>query len=218
MDREIRVTGRGTISAVPDMICLRITISDVGDSYEAVVKMSSAMTELVRIGLQRLDFSKEDVKTEFFDVVEIYDDETDNRDESDNDVAGYRYIHCLMVEMPFDNRRLSACMTELGKCINNPEFSVSYFIKDPEAVKDMLLASAVSSARRKAETLAQAAGVTLGPLKSIDYSWEDWEIISDTEPVLDVPSTTDKPVRMSINVIPEEITLDDVVTVTWEIV
>lgn len=211
MGKVIKVSGRGAVDVMPDWVQLHISISDVGTDYEAVLKASAAMTELARIALQRNGFQKEDVVTEYFDVVPVYDEGTEA-------ASGYRYIHCLKLEMPYNNKRLTACMTELGKCITDPEFWVTYTVKDPEATKDMLLAQAVGTARRKAEILAQAAGVSLGTIESIEYSWEDREIASATEPVLAVPSSEERPVRASMNVVPEKITLDDMVTVTWEII
>ena len=52
-----------------------------------------------------------------------------------------------------------------------PKVSIDYTIKDAEPVKNELLAKAVADSKHKAELMSQAAGVELGDVKSIDYSW-----------------------------------------------
>ena len=43
--------------------------------------------------------------------------------------------------------------------------------KDPSAVNEALLTSAAANAKRKAEVLCAASGVSLGDLVNIDYNW-----------------------------------------------
>ncbi len=53
----------------------------------------------------------------------------------------------------------------------SPEFRISYFVGDPESAKNELLGKGVTDAITKAGALVKAAGVTLGEILSIDYSW-----------------------------------------------
>ena len=52
-----------------------------------------------------------------------------------------------------------------------PEFSIEYTIKNPEKSKNELLANAVKDSMGKANVLADAAGVVLGDIVTIDFSW-----------------------------------------------
>ncbi|MCR5177156.1 MAG: SIMPL domain-containing protein [Anaerovibrio sp.] len=215
MDRIISVTGRGVVQAEPDIALLYVTISESGKDYAGVVKLSTAMTELVRIGIQRLDFQKDDLKTEYFAVEPCYRDDTSLAEESAGELTGYKYIHKMKVELPLDNNKIGACISELTKCTRNPLFNIAYSVKDVSGVKNMLLARAVSDAREKAEILAQASGVNLGPLQKIDYSWTDRPVQSNTKPLLQVPDLSDASQRLKVNIIPESIVLKDEVTMVW---
>ena len=84
----------------------------------------------------------------------------------------------MKVEFDSDNARLGKVLYALAKCPLQPEFRLSYTVKDPEAAKNQLLGKAVADARAKAQVLTQAAGVTLKDIQSIDYSWDriDFEI------------------------------------------
>ncbi|ORT99267.1 hypothetical protein D081_1996 [Anaerovibrio sp. JC8] len=218
MDRVIKVTGRGSVTVEPDIVCLHAKISDFAPTYDAAVKMSTAMTELLRVSIQRLEFNKDDLKTEFFEVDTVYEDETDEDGGVRSVLKGYRYNHGLILEIPLDTKLVTACLTEFTKCAAHPEFRIAYTVKAKEAVKDMVLARAVSSARGKAEILAQAAGVTLGPIQTIEYSWNDERIASATEPVLTVPGSPETGTGMKLNITPKSIQMHDVVTVIWSMV
>ena len=69
----------------------------------------------------------------------------------------------------------------LAKCPLQPEFRLSYTVKDPEAAKNELLGKAVADAQQRALVLTQAAGITLKDIQSIDYSWA--QINFEVEPM-----------------------------------
>ena len=58
---------------------------------------------------------------------------------------------------------------------------MNYTIKDVEAAKNELLGKAVAESKKKAQVLTDAAGVKLGNIISIDYSWGEIDIYSDVK-------------------------------------
>ena len=48
------------------------------------------------------------------------------------------------------NELLGEILYALASCLVNPEFSLSYTVKDPEAAKNELLGKAITDAREKA--------------------------------------------------------------------
>ena len=88
------------------------------------------------------------------------------------EVIPTRRIHMV----PVGYSLLGRVLTELTKCSLPVEFSIGHTVKDPEAVKTELLAKAVEDSRKKAEVLAAAAGLKLGRIVTIDYSWDELEI------------------------------------------
>lgn len=57
MERTIRVTGKGKISVVPDMICLLITQLSVEPTYEGAIRESADRKNELNAVLSRLDFN-----------------------------------------------------------------------------------------------------------------------------------------------------------------
>ena len=107
----------------------------------------------------------------------------------------------------------------LAKCPLQPEFRLSYTVKDPEAAKNQLLGKAVADAQAKAVVLTQAAGVKLKDIQSIDYSWA--QINFEVEPMSRMLMTEDCAEKSidsyDIDIDPDDIDVSDTVTVLWEI-
>ena len=110
---------------------------------------------------------------------------------------------------------LSRTIYAVAKCEATPEFSIKFSVKDKNAVSDQLLINAAENARNKADILARASGVRLGELISIDYSWGELHLYSQTE--YDVLYDAAPMLSESINIEPEDINVKDTVTFVWEI-
>ena len=142
------------------------------------------------------------------------------RDENNvwkNRFLGYRFNHNMKLEFDADNERLGHVLYALGQTESRPEFRINYTVKDTEAAKNKLLAKAVADSKEKAKVLAEAAGVSLGDIVNIDYSWGELEIVS--APVercmMSAPNAAAGSYKMDIE--PDDIDVTDTVTVVWEI-
>ena len=85
--------------------------------------------------------------------------------------VGYKFTHALKVDFSSDNELLGKTLYKMSQSDLAPEFRISYTVADPEAVKNELIGKAVKDAMKKAEVLAKAAGLTLGSIQTVDYSW-----------------------------------------------
>ena len=65
--------------------------------------------------------------------------------------------------------------------------------------------------------LTNAAGVRLGDIQSIDYSWSESEITVQSIRALPMVAEGMAPERLSMDVEPDDVELSDTVTVIWEI-
>ena len=101
------------------------------------------------------------------------------------------------------------------------EFSIIHTVKDAEAVKNQLIGKAVADSKEKAKVLAEAAGVKLGSILKIDYSWGEIEVYSRPFQMMEngaglcLGETSDG--RYHMNIEADDIDLQDTVTVVWEI-
>lgn len=218
MNEIITVTGKGKISLPPDTIIINISLETVRDTYEATMDASADAVSLLRDALKSEDFEKEDIKTKRFNVDLEYESYKE-RDNWKKRFIGYKCNHDLKIEFLSDSKRLAKILSLIARCLINPEFSIQYKIKDMEDAKNQLLAKAVADSKAKAEILTKAAGVKLGKVVNINYSWGEINIYSE-------PVNYDRAIlceesacsyESSLDIEPEDLDITDTVTVTWEI-
>ena len=215
--KTIRVTGKGRLSVRPDTTRITLTLEGTDPGYGEILRRSSQETEQLRDLLTEFGFERTDLKTLNFTVdteYEGYEEEGVYKQR----FAGYRFRHLLKVEFPSDNGRLGGILSALAGSPVRPEFQLSYTVRDPEAVKNELLGKAVADARAKADVLAQAAGVCLKDLRSLDYSWGEIDLeVRPMDRMFRSEMTASKAAGFAMDIEPEDIEAEDTVTVVWEI-
>lgn len=218
--RTIRVTGKGQIKVKPDMTRITITLEGMYPDYSETLRHSSVDTDSLKDILAAFGFERTDLKTLSFNVDTEYESYKDHGTYKQRFV-GYRFRHLLKVEFDSDNERLGKTLYALRNCDLNPEFRISYTVKDPEAAKNVLLGKAVKDAKEKAAVITAAAGVTLKDIQSIDYSWGEIEFeVSPTNRLMKacapVPAAYED-ACYDMDIEPDDIEVADTVTVVWEI-
>ena len=220
MERTIRVTGRGKMNVKPDTIELNIFVSKVYPEYAEAMEASEEMTEVLKAAAERAGFDPRDLKTTGFSINMNYEGVYDEKGNWKNKFAGYRYDHNLALRFDADNVKLGKMLWELSDCGADAEISINHTVKDPEPIRNELLAKAVKDSRTKAEVLAAASGVSLGDIISVDYSWGEMQIYNRTVDNLTFGSNskismTEESFDMDIEA--DDIHIRDTVTVIWEI-
>lgn len=222
MERTIRVTGKGKLSVKPDTIRLIMTIEGMQEEYDMAVAQSAAMTEEVKDLFAKLDFERDEVKTLSFNVTTQYESYQAKDRSWKRRLEGYKFTHRMKVEFGVDNKRLGRVLYALGHAVARPEFHIEYTVAEPENCKNELLADAIRDSKAKAEVLTKAAGVILGNIVTIDYSWAELELVSrPMEQFMLAEScvrcSEDEGNAYNIDVNPDNIEVADSVTVVWEI-
>ena len=165
--RTIRVTGKGQLRVRPDQTRITLSLEGLYPEYGEALRRSAEDTERIKDRLSKLGFARTDLKTLNFNVDTEYES-YQVKNTYKQRFVGYKYHHQMKVEFDSDNDRLGKVLYALAKCPLQPEFRLSYTVKDPEAAKNELLGKAVADAQAKAVVLTQAAGVTLKDIQSID--------------------------------------------------
>lgn len=219
MERNIRVTGRGRISVAPDTIRLTITAEGVSKEYEEAVSRSAKETAVVREAIAGAGIDPKDLKTNWFDVNAKYESYSNRNGDHKRKFVGYRYVHRMTVMFPNDNAILGKVLYKLANCSVKTEFSIEHTVKDTESIKNELIGKAVEDSKIKAECLVRAAGVKLGDVITIDYSWGIMEIVSQYMDKMALPYAAGCADMDSyaIDIEAEDINVEDTVTVVWEI-
>lgn len=219
--RTIKVTGKGNLSVRPDTTRITLTLEGKYQEYKEALERSSKDTKLLGELLTGFGFERTDLKTLSFNVDTEYESYRED-DVYKQRFAGYRYTHMMKIEFPSDNERLGKVLYALANSPVDPQFQISYTVKDPETVKNELLGKAVTDAKEKAAVLAQAAGLSLGEIQNIDYSWGkiDFEVRPVDRMVRAngmLGARMEKAMAYDMNIEPDDIEVSDTVTVLWEI-
>ncbi len=218
MERTVKVTGKAKVAVRPDRIRLMITAKGEKASYEEALGQSAEQAKLLWECFEGLGFQRSDLKTVSFQVHTKYE----NCKEKGNwkqKFVGYEFRQELKIEFGVDNQMLAKILHGLAHSTVEPEFHIVYTVKDEESVKNHLLGKAVEDAKTKAQVLTEAAGVKLGKMISIDYSWEEMEIVSRPRGRMMALAASGDAVAdtCEMDVEPEDISVSDHVTVVWGI-
>ena len=216
MERTIKVTGKGKLSVKPDMIRLDIYAEVHFKDYDTAVLQAEKETDILREIVRKAGLDPKELKTVHFGI------DTEFRyDSRKRKLLGYKYRHNMYITFPNKNEILGKVLFGLAKCPVKVEFSIVHTLKDVEAIKNQLIGKAVTDSKEKAKVLAEAAGVKLGNIIKIDYTWG--EIEAYARPFQMMENRTDLCLgemsdgRYHMNIEADDIDLQDTVTVVWEI-
>lgn len=216
--KTIRVTGMGSVSVKPDTTSLRIIFGGIYKDYEDTVKQSAEKTKILREAIEKSGLPGEALKTKDFSIESEYESYRDNNGDYKKRFLGYKFYHRTQIQFPKDNKILGRVLYELSLCSVKVEFSIDYIVKDKDAVKKEVIKRAVENSREKAEIMAIAAGVSLGEVQSIDYSWGEIDIRTSPVDKLEVRKSYALEPSYDIDIEPDDIDLSDTVTMVWEII
>ena len=217
--RDLRVTGRGTLRLTPDCTRISIDLTGLDKDYGEALRRSAEETETLAGVLGGFGFARTDLKTLSFSVDTEHEGYQDKNGVWQQRFAGYRFRHMLKVEFPSDNERLGKVLYALANCPVDPEFRLSWFVRDREGAANALLGKAVADAKEKAAALAEAAGVRLGDVQSIDYSWGELDLTVRPMAEMRLAKNTmaDAAGSYDLDIAPDDIEISDTVTVVWAI-
>jgi uncharacterized protein YggE len=216
-NRELVVKGIGKAAVAPDLIVLTMSLEVCEFDYEQTMRRGSEMIETLRAAIVPVGHDSKELKTTSFNINTKYESYQENKAWKQRFI-GYNCSHGLRLEFDLDMPMLGATLGAIANCAVNPNFNIKFSIKDPNAVSEELLASAVENAKWKAAVLAKAGGITLGLIKRIDYNWGELHLYSNTDMVMeDRAMCCAEAAPMSIDIEPEEINVNDTVTIVWAI-
>ena len=152
----ITVHGTGTVTSVPDQAQLSFGVeTQAGTAKEALAANAAEMRRLIAA---LKSAGAEDVQTQYVSVSPRYGDEMS--------VRGYvatNTVSATVQEVGKAGAVIDAAVDAGANQVSGPSLSLS----DQEQLYRDALADAVADARERAEALADAAGLTLGDVKSI---------------------------------------------------
>jgi uncharacterized protein YggE len=163
--RVITVTGTGMASAAPDEAQVSAGVIAQAATAEAALDANTAAMQRVFGALRDAGIEGRNVQTSNFSVSPQYEPYREGNIEPMQIIA-YQVSNQVTVVLE-DVAQVGETLDALVRSGANQLYGISFSISEPKPLEDMARRDAVLDAAAKARTLAEAAGVTLGPVISI---------------------------------------------------
>jgi uncharacterized protein len=163
--RTITVTGEGEVRGVPDQAQLSAGVTTVAVTANAALAENARKMTAVFAALSRIGVPQREMKTSNFSVAPQYPPYNQNNTGLQK-IVGYQVSNQIDVTLD-DVKTLGPALDALVTAGANQINAVSFSLRDPKPLLAAAREQAVGDAMARAQTFAKAAGVTLGPLLSI---------------------------------------------------
>lgn len=203
---RITVTGEGRVEAAPDIATITLGVQVRGDTAAAALAANSERLAAVLARLKAAGIADRDLQTSGLGLGPQMDY---SRDGQPPRVVGYDAMNMLTVRVR-DLAKLGAVLDKAVGDGANTLNGLAFGLAEPQAALDRARVAAVQDARRKAEMMAAAAGVSLGAVLEMSESTGGGP----------QPYFRGAPMAMEAAAVPVqggEVSLSVQVSITWEI-
>lgn len=161
----LSVTGEASVPAIPDLAIMRLSVVTQDRMADQALAENSARMQAVLTELRRFDIAERDLQTSELSLSPIYEQGTEYRNQGRR-VVGFRAQNALTVRVR-DLERLGEILDAGVRDGANSFGGLSFGVQAPGPLQAEARAQAMKDALARATTLAEAAGVELGPIRSI---------------------------------------------------
>ena len=200
-DRRIYVSGVGSASAKPDLALATLGVRTFATSVKEAVAENNAATAAVLQALEAAGIEPQHIETSSYTL----SPQRDHRRDKPDTVTGYSASNTVTVTIA-ELERVGATLQAAIDAGANNVANLRFTLDDPDPVKEQARARAVADARKRAGTLAAAAGVELGDVVSIREAsghipvFKDQRMMSRSVAEASVPIRVDEELELSIQV------------------
>lgn len=159
----VSVSGHGSVNVPPDTASVSIGVDVIKPTLGEAQEQATTQATAIIDALQAAGIAKKDIQTDFFSV-NILRDYSENADPTQ--ITGFEIVNQLRVTVR-DTGQLGELLDAAVNAGANSINGVTFYVEDQTAASSDARVEAVKDARTKAEELAAAAGMTLGPVVAI---------------------------------------------------
>ena len=153
----LTVTGEGQVRATPDRATLSLGVLTQGKAAQRTVEENAEIASRVIAAIKALGIPSEDIRTVGLNISPIQD--YDEKSPTYGQIIGYRVEDRVSVEAPVG---MAGKVLDTGVSAGaNVGGNLSFGITDEGTFRQQALQAAVQAARRDAEVVANAMGVTI---------------------------------------------------------
>jgi hypothetical protein len=159
----ISVTGEATLSVAPDQAQIEAGVTSEAKTARGASEANNAAMGQVLLALKAAGIEAKDIQTS---RLSLQPESAPNRTGGANSIVGYRASNQVTVRLR-DVAKVAGTIDMLVGAGATDIGGIDFSVSNASKLLDDARAQAIADARRKAEILAKAAGVTLGAPLSI---------------------------------------------------
>lgn len=162
--RSMSVSGIGQVSLVPDMASISIGVRTESDKVTDALSGNTAQANAISSVLQNYGVAEEDVQTSNFNVYP-----SDRYDPMTGEVTSHYFVvENTVIVIVRDLSNLGEILSAVVEAGANTIYGISFDVEDRDSAINQARELAIQDAKEKAQDIADAAGVQLGDLLSIN--------------------------------------------------
>jgi len=172
----LRVAGDGQVQVSPDYATVRVGATAQAEEASAAQDQVNQVMQKALAGLREMGIAEEKIRTSDLSLWPVYDQpQPDDRGMMrPPNIVGYQASNVISVELE-DLGKIGAVIDACVAAGANQLQGVEFGLRNDTRAKSEALRRAVAAARTKAEVLAQAAGMPLGPLVELNEGGVDFQ-------------------------------------------
>ena len=162
--RNITTNGEGIIKASPEVASIYLSVEGQGKTAKEARDQNAATVNNVIKHLKKLGLNPEEIQSVSFNVFPV---RQYNPGKNQNKITGYQSSSQVIVKTSKLDSVGTIIDTAIDAGVNNVQ-NVSYGVKDEEAWTLKALEKATLNAQKKARTIAQALGLSIKGVNSVN--------------------------------------------------
>jgi hypothetical protein len=162
-ERTISVTGRGEVASAPDMAVIGLGVVEEAETARAAMDAASTAAAAVLARLEEIGIAERDIQTSDLRLAPVW---SNPKEGQQREIVGFQAANQLTVRVR-DLSGLGAALDAVVSDGANRFGGLRFTMADPAPLMEDARRRAVEDATARARTLADAAGVSLGPVRTI---------------------------------------------------
>ena len=173
---QIYVAGTATVKAPPDIATAQIGVQTFSEEVEAAVAENNRKSDAIISALRQQGVAEKDIQTTRFNIYP----QRDYKNNRPDLIIGFQVdnvVSATVRDLTAIGKVLQAAIDAGANNINGLNFTLD----DPTSLRDEARTEAVKDARRRADIMAEAAGIEVGNVISITETSYPGPIIARAE-------------------------------------
>ncbi|MBZ0129667.1 MAG: SIMPL domain-containing protein [Rhodobacteraceae bacterium] len=166
--RILTISGSGQVTVAPDLALVSVGVEVGAPTADRALKLNSARMQEVFASLEQAGIARRDIQTSQLSIHPQWDSQQTSYDKPIS-IKGFIATNVVQVRLR-DLGRLGQVLDALTRSGANRIQGVRFDISEPGPHLDRARQLAVADALRKAQLIADAAGVALGAIQTIEAS------------------------------------------------